>query len=51
MGRILCLIGLHDWREVYRRLSWWDQRTEVYQVRLHCKRCKKVWAYYDTGEE
>ncbi len=48
--RIFCWIGLHKWREIYRRLAWWDERHDVYTVRLQCERCKKVWQFYDTGE-
>lgn len=50
MSRLLCFIGIHAWREIYRRLSWWDQRRDVYQVRDQCARCKLVRTFYDTGE-
>lgn len=48
--RILCWVGFHKWREIYRRLTWWDQRRSVDTVRWQCERCKKVWQFYDTGE-
>lgn len=48
--RLLCLLGIHDWRQLRYQLAWWDQRREVFKVTLQCARCKKLSVYYEDGE-
>ena len=47
---MFCWIGLHKWRTILRKLVYWDQRNDVYQITVQCDRCKKQMQYYDTRE-
>ena len=51
MSRILCLLGIHKWRPWKRRLVYWDQRSDVYQVFQYCERCRRERQFYDDGSE
>lgn len=50
MMRLLCFIGLHKWKLWKRKLTYYDQRNDVYRVFEYCERCRKERQYYDCDE-
>lgn len=48
--RVLCWIGMHKWVNIMRKLTYWDERHDVYTRTDQCSRCKKRREWMDNGE-